>query len=278
MQYKGGLSFSGRLHYSADGAPADYAITITDTKGTRSGSDDTYYTMTRSATLAFKDAVILPPLTDPAWTVKKPKTEMFAEWGLEGTLVSYVSNERSYEWYIDQGSTGPCSGVNCGPASSTMAAHWYDSSFTGTTQDARNEFYNNGGWWYTSDINAYFTNHGIAHSQRSYSSNTEITGQIDRGNIVLLCLDMYYITYGNVSGKRVNKFYNTSGTGWGHFLLVKGYVQTSSKLYFEVYDPYSMGRKYPDGTPMGKDRYYDSNDILTSAGIWWPCMITIGGH
>ncbi len=275
MPYKGGLSFSGRLHYQFNGHPADYEIKIIDNRGTDDTGDDWVYTLKKNATLSYGSAVELPPLSDPAWSLKKPKTEYFSEWGLEGTYVSYKSNERSYDWYIDQGSTGACSGVNCGPASTTMACKWSDESFSRTAEDARNEIYLNGGWWYTNNINDYFTRYGIPHFQQGYPTNSRITDEIDYGNIVLLCLDMYYITYGNVSGKRVNKFYNTNGTGWGHFLLVKGYVQTSTKLYFEVYDPYSMGRKNPDGTPMGLDRYYDASEILTSAGIWWANMIVI---
>ena len=42
----------------------------------------------------------------------KEKKDFFAEWGLEGTLVSTQSNDRPYYWYVDQGSTGTCTGVN----------------------------------------------------------------------------------------------------------------------------------------------------------------------
>ena len=50
----------------------------------------------------------------------KEKKDYFAEWGLDGTLVSTQSNDRPYYWYVDQGNTGTCSGVNCGPASTTI--------------------------------------------------------------------------------------------------------------------------------------------------------------
>ena len=103
-----------------------------------------------------------------------------------------------------------------------MACKWSDSSFSRTTEDARNEIYLNGGWWYTNNINNYLTTYGIPHFQQSYRTNSDVTSMIDNSSIVLLCLDMYYITYGNESGKRVNKFYNTAGTGFciakiGHF-------------------------------------------------------------
>lgn len=208
----------------------------------------------------------------------KEKKDYFAEWGLDGTLVSTQSNDRPYYWYVDQGNTGTCSGVNCGPASTTMAANWFNGSFQGTTENARQEYYNDGGWWYTNDINAFFRSHGIKSSQKPFSNTSDLINELKKGNIVILCLDMYYITYGDESGKKVNKFYRTNGTGWGHFLVVKGYVETSTTLYCEVYDPYTMGRNYSDGTPKGLDRYYLADDLLRSAGIWWNSMIVVGGN
>ena len=117
MPYKGGLSFSGRLNNQFNGQPFDYEISIIDNRGTDDTGDDWVYTLKKNATLSYASAVELPPLSDPAWSLKKPKSESFSEWGLEGTFVSYKSNERNYDWYIDQGNTGSCSSLNCGTAS-----------------------------------------------------------------------------------------------------------------------------------------------------------------
>ena len=208
----------------------------------------------------------------------KEKKDYFGQWGLEGDYVASLSNDRPYDWYVDQGSTGACSGVNCGPASTTMAARWFNGSYRANTEKAREEYYNNGGWWYTNDINSFFRAHGIKSSQKSYTTNETLKNELSKGNVAILCLDMYYITYGDESGKKVNKFYRTASSSWGHFLVVKGYVQTSTKLYWEVYDPYTMGNMATDGTPKGLDRYYDASEILRSAGIWWGNMISVGGN
>ncbi|MBO4767961.1 MAG: C39 family peptidase [Bacteroidales bacterium] len=207
----------------------------------------------------------------------KEKKDYFAQWGLEGELVSTVSNDRPYYWYVDQGNTGACSGVNCGPASTTMASNWFNGSLRITTEDARQEYYNNGGWWYTNDINGFLRTHGVSISQKSFGSTEALVSELKKGNIVILCLDMYYITYGDGSGQKVNKFYRTNGTGWGHFIVVKGYVETSTKLYCEVYDPYTMGNNDSNGLPKGMDRYYVADELLRSAGIWWSYMIVING-
>ena len=207
----------------------------------------------------------------------KEKKDYFAQWGLEGELVSTQSNDRPYHWYVDQGSTGSCSSVNCGPASTTMAANWFNGSLRATTEKAREEYYNNGGWWYTNDINAYFSKHKVSSTQKTFGSTEALINEVKKGNVVILCLDMYYITYGDGSGQKVNKFYRTNGTGWGHFIVVKGYVETSMKLYCEVYDPYTMGNNDSNGLPKGMDRYYVANELLQSARIWWGNMIVIGG-
>jgi hypothetical protein len=50
-------------------------------------------------------------------------------WGLGTTLKEYVTNDRPYDWYIDQGFTGSHSGNNCGPSTVAMAAKWYNEDF-----------------------------------------------------------------------------------------------------------------------------------------------------
>ena len=90
---------------------------------------------------------------------------------------------------------------------------------------------------------------------------------------MILCLDMYYIRDGTNSEWRMDKFYTTGSTGWGHFIVVKGYRQVDGELYFEVYDPYGFGRTYNDG--KGKDRYYRSEDIYEATSIWWNYTIVV---
>lgn len=207
----------------------------------------------------------------------KEKRDYLAQWGLKGEIVSMLSNDRPYNWYVDQGGTGLCAGVNCGPASTAMATNWFDGSIRADTEAARQEYYKDGGWWYTNDINAYLRSRSVSSSQKAFTSTESLVNELTKGNIAILCLDMYYITFGDDPNRRINKFYWTAGTGWGHFIVVKGYVRTSTALYCEVYDPYTMGNSYADGTPLGRDRYYLADELLQSASIWWGYMITVGG-
>ena len=48
----------------------------------------------------------------------------------------------------------------------------------------------------------------------------------------------------------------------GHYVIVKGYKIVDGIIWFEVYDPASHGLTYNDGSLMGIDRYYRSEDII----------------
>jgi hypothetical protein len=195
--------------------------------------------------------------------------------GLGITEQSKKSNEAGYEWYIDQANTGAHSGVNCGPASVTMAIKWANSLFTGTAEDARNMYRPGGGWWYTSDIINYLNHHEVNNYVVSLGSINKIKEELDNGNVVILCLDMHYIRNESKIKWHIDRFYNAQNPGWGHFIVVKGYRVVDNNLHFEVYDPYGYGKTYTTGQPKGKNRYYRSEDIDYSTGIWWDYAIVV---
>jgi hypothetical protein len=214
------------------------------------------------------------------WTVSVSNTSYSLQWGLGRFLKSEHSNNRSYDWYIDQYNTGTYKDNNCGPTSCTMAAKWYRQSFSRTVEDARAMYRPEGGWWYTGDMTNYLTVNNIPNHYVTLGNSADATSQvlkssIDAGNIAILCLDMYYIRKEANTAYHIDKFYNTSATGWGHFIVVKGYKQIDDKLYFEVYDPNSYNTKYKDLTLKGKDRYYRNTDIYSATSIWWNYAIEI---
>ncbi len=214
------------------------------------------------------------------WEVSSSNNTYTVRWGLGRFLIQTLSNNRDYEWYIDQANTGIHSNVNCGPSSTTMTAKWSDASFNNSAEDARAAYRSDGGWWYTSDIGNYLTDCNIPHQFIELSTNSSgtqqvITNQLDNGKIIILCLDMYYIRDGANSEWRVDKFYTTGSTGWGHFIVVKGYRNVDEEVFFEVYDPYCYGMKYNDGTFKGKNRYYRDEDIYDATSIWWNYTIVV---
>ena len=198
------------------------------------------------------------------------------EWGLGKKLTASVENDRLYDWYCDQYGTGTYQYINCGPTSVAMAIWWSDPESTVTPLDARNTYRPEGGWWYTSDIVNYLNDNGITSEYFDYNNETTaLKSKLDAGYNVILCLDMFYIRSESNSQHRVDKFYNTNDTGWGHFIVVKGYKIVDGNLFFEVFDPFSINKKYQDGTYKGKNRYYRSSDLFTATQNWWAKMIVV---
>ena len=199
--------------------------------------------------------------------------------GLTGNIITEKSLIKNYGFYFDQFDGSASAGVNCGPAVSTMAIKWADSAFTKTPVDARNLYKPAGGWWTTQNVDDYLHFYGLNYKIDTLSNlESFVKTNIDKNNVIILCLDMYYVTYNSVSYQHVNKFYATSGPNWGHFLLVKGYKQTAGTFYLEIYDPYSSAVHYPTiNTKVfeGQDRYYSSADIKKATDTWWPYGIII---
>lgn len=194
-------------------------------------------------------------------------------WGLGKKLIDYVSNDRDYEWYLDQGDTGEHSNNNCGPTSIVMAGKWVDQNFPVKPEDARKAFRPYGGWWYSEDINNSLELYGIAYDLIEIKDHFTLRSIIDSGNIALINNTMNYIPYTSDENLRVGRFYKFDS---GHYLIVKGYVLVDNKIYFEMYDPNNWWMTYSDGTPMGKNRYYDSVSLLESITNWYPVAVVIG--
>lgn len=214
------------------------------------------------------------------WQIKGTNNAYSIDWGLGNFERKTLSLNRSYNWYIDQWNTGKYNFENCGPSSTTMAAKWSDESFTESTQDARNTYHSDGGWWNTTNISDYLSSFHIPHHYIALSSDAETSGNIlkeelNAGNILILCTDMYYIRPSLSVFYRVDKFYRTASDGWGHFFIVKGYKIVDGHLFFETYDPYNSEKSYSDGTPMGKDRYYRVEDVYLATSNWWNYAISV---
>ena len=211
------------------------------------------------------------------------------EWpyfGLAGEVTASKSLNKDYDFYFDQFDGSTLQAINCGPTVTTMAIKWVDKSYTGTPLGARTDIFEGGGWWYTSDISTYLDQHGVGNSTIKITDfDALIKSNIDNNKLVILCLDMYsFVDYNSNTYQHTEKFYQTLTTDWGHFLLVKGYKQTSTGLYLEIYDPYSNHRVYEDDFSQqifglqqskGKDRYYSSSTIAQSAMKWWGYVIVV---
>jgi len=112
-------------------------------------------------------------------------TSKLSTWALGTRQISYFTNDRPYEWYIDQLKTGPFGTENCGPSTAIMAALWTNKNFPESVEDARRQYRPEGGWWYTIDITSYFDQQNIAYDLLRYTDSSQITDILTNGNIII---------------------------------------------------------------------------------------------
>jgi len=186
-----------------------------------------------------------------------------------------ADNDRKYEWYRTQMGTGPAEGSNCGPTSVAMAMHWFDESLDVPVADIRETITpGTTGWWYTTDIAAALDAWHVPYRILDASPET-LREALDAGSVLLFCLNMGYITRADdPQATHFNRFYAFDS---GHFLIVKGHFDNAQWLI--VHDPNNWQNDYYDEAhkePFGKNRYYNTEEVLQSAGIWWPYFFEIG--
>jgi hypothetical protein len=203
------------------------------------------------------------------WEVIGTNNNYTVNWGLGQWLQKAVSNNRDYNWYIDQGTTDSCGAINCGPTSVTMAIKWSDSTTEVTPTKARLSLGTGCGTWSTFDVAHYLNQNVIPYSWIPLPDNAtqmrdSFKSRLDSGRIMIIELMMSAVRE-TVSGpnSRVDKFY---GGSFDHFIILKGYRQVDEELFFEVYDPWNLGETYKDGSPVGENRYYRYEDIFNACG------------
>ncbi|MGZ2371028.1 hypothetical protein ACXR6G_14710 [Ancylomarina sp. YFZ004] len=208
-------------------------------------------------------------------TISIPKFTETRKIGLGAKLTQEKSNDVDYGWYFDQAKTGKHAGVNCGPTSVTMAIKWANKSFSNTPEDARSKYRSQGGWWYTDDIINYLDLNNISNYTIKLPTINKVKDELDKGNILIICLDMYYISNQKKANWHVDKFYTTQTKDWGHFIIAKGYKVVDGKVFYEIYDPNGYGNKYSGGSNKGEGRYYRAEDLDKATNIWWDHAIVV---
>lgn len=207
--------------------------------------------------------------------IELPQMTYLRKWGLGRSLEKEISNDVSYEWYIDQMNSGTYSSVNCGPSAATMAVKWFNKDFDKTAEDARNIYPSEGGWWSVDDITNYLLKYSVPFRVEQIDNIELLVDEIDKGNIMVVCLDLYHICKAKKDEWHIDKHDDSFGIGAGHFIVIKGYKIVDNQILFETYDPWSNGKTYEDNSLMGKNRYYKSNEIDLATHNWWDYAIVV---
>jgi hypothetical protein len=222
-------------------------------------------------------------LSSSTWNICSQNNDFTKKWGLGGFLKSECSNDRTYDWYIDQSRTGSHSDYNCAPSCVVMASLWQDPDCSFTVEDARDLYHPSGGGWFTTDISRCLDDFDIRHSVISLSDYREKTlktlrDNLEEGNIILMAIDVHYLEDAEDPEERVNKYYETIKLGTGHCIVLKGFKEVDGQVFFEVYDPIGYDYIYDDGSFKGENRYYKSDDIYTAAFASWNYAILVLGR
>jgi len=197
------------------------------------------------------------------WRIVAANTDYSINWGLGHVVKKFVHNDRAYYWYIDQTNTGAYSSINCGPSATTMAIKWYDSTFSHTAEDARNFSQTTGDLWYPATINNYLSYYDIPKTFVNLDNDMTkdrqlITAELDKGNILIAMLQTNTIRPAGSGEQRIDRYYDW---GAGHCIVIKGYMLVDNECFYQVYDPWSYGASYNNGTLKGVDRFYRADDV-----------------
>jgi hypothetical protein len=129
------------------------------------------------------------------WEVVGTNNNYTLSWDLGQWLQLSRSNNRDYNWYIDQGSTGTCGLTNCGPSCVTMAMMWADSTFTKTAADARNYFNDSCEDWVDALMTIYMATDSVRSALIQIGDSASqmrdlFKAQLDSGRIIIIDLAM----------------------------------------------------------------------------------------
>ena len=201
--------------------------------------------------------------------------DLDASWGLGVKVTKSVSNNRDYEWYVDQCFTGRNSEKNCGPSVLEMSARWQCKESNIQVSDIVDKYIPDE----TAFLGVYFTE--LYKWMEDYKLNPtwlkdatvdSIINELNRGNILIVVLDLQQLKYNYGLTQRIGKPYDLKGA---HYVIIKGYKEVDNKLYFEIYDPISANMRYADGQLIGIDRYYDTEELMNSIKCYFPDIIIV---
>lgn len=199
------------------------------------------------------------------------------ELGIGTHLYQEIDNTVAYDWYFDQDQTGTYSEANCGPTCATMVIKWKDEEWNKSVEYFRRSASEDGSWWKTDQLRDTLNKYGAECVKKNFTEETLKSFKTDLkyGNIAILCLDSYYLDENLTDDGHYGRYYHVEESRAGHFIIVKGYKETDTGLWLEVYDPNGLNAKYPNGELKGINRYHHINDIFDATNVWWKYYIKV---
>lgn len=183
-----------------------------------------------------------------------------------------VINDREYQWYASQDNSGEFANNNSGPAIAVMIAKWKNKSEKIDIKRARDIYYPQGDDWFIVTLMSFFEEFDIDSIIEDSISSFRMKKELDNGNILVAYIDPEKISYQENVEAVVGRFTKETIP---HYIVVKGYVVVDGKLFFQVYDPYNEGKTNIYGEFMGKDRYYEEQEVMQAIKATWDKTVII---
>lgn len=151
-------------------------------------------------------------------------------------------NDVSWDWYVNQLTTGKYSQNNCMPACGEMVLNYLDRENTVTTAMLRALSPHDGEGWYDVEFYDVMTDQGVELDSEYDMTLDNMLRDVDAGRLlVVMC--------------------NFDGAASGHAMVVCGYEQTPAGTWFICNDPESSStNKY--GRPAGYQRRVEAQELL----------------
>ena len=169
-----------------------------------------------------------------------------------------------FDWYKTQFGTGL---GNCGPAAAAMACYWSTGEDI-TVEQIREDIGepNNSRAVSLDHLKAVLNGRDVPSSFEWLGSADDLRGLIDGERIAILWIHTGWLSHteGDAAATRIGRYYEDE---CGHFIVLKGY--TLDGRYFLAHDPipgdwYTNDVLYPDGSMLGRDRFYPSEEVWKS--------------
>lgn len=151
-------------------------------------------------------------------------------------------NDVSWDWYVNQLTTGKYSTNNCMPACGEMVLNYLDRENVVTTAMLRALSPHDGEGWYDVEFYDVMTDQGVKLESEYDMTVDNMVRDVDAGHLlVVMC--------------------NFDGAASGHAMVVCGYERTPAGTWFICNDPESSTtNKY--GKPAGYMRHVESQELV----------------
>lgn len=226
-------------------------------------------------------SVIAPDRSRSHWTITATNNDYTMQYGMGRILTASRSNEgvRGKAIYLEQHDSQTYPDNNCAPACAAMAVLWahdrVPTSFM-TVEFARNFFTDGKINWTPEKVQTFVSTYAAATATAEFEklpfhyNDSDmpqryaewLMEKIDEGKILVTPTATKFHTLNmNMPEQHTNRYYTNE---FDHSLLYKGYRVVDGVTYIEVFDPWSKGYTYADGSFMGENRYYLASDLAKS--------------